>query len=103
MQLDHNVFLQVHPRQFMCARALVDQRQVESNFSLQVINAEGVILGVHDWLQRERLLVVVEGCRQEPQLVHGAAQVVEGLLAVAPELQILVEKGAGLQRDAGRR
>ena len=40
----------------------------------------------------------MEGGGQEAELVHGAAQVVVRLLAAAPQVEVRVEKGAGLQK-----
>ena len=39
----------------------------------------------------------MESGGQEAQLVHGAAQIVVGLLAAAPQVQVRVEEGAGLE------
>ncbi len=87
--------MHVHPGQVVRPRRLVDERQVEGDLPLQVVDV--VLLVLDHGRQVERLLVVVRGGGQQPQLVHGPAQVVVRLLAAAAKQQVLVQKGASLE------
>ena len=111
---DNDVVLQVHPGQVLVPGSRVDQADVEGNLPLQVELVERLrftlLLGVrqllfsllllrNSWGHLQGLLVVVQSRREQTQLVHGAPEVVVGLLALATKLEVGVEKRARLCRE----
>ena len=75
-QLYNNIFAGVMAGKLRVGRGLIDERDVEGNFSLEIeegIPGDGGAEG-------KGLLVVEEGGRQQVELVHGSAKVVVNFL-----------------------
>ena len=92
--LDCNIFFSIISSNLGVSRAGVYQRYVKCNFFAEI---EHILLNV--WTDLQTLLVIVKGCGQETQLVHGPAEIIVNLLAVSSEAPVCVEEGAGLHHQ----